>query len=217
MKSTVEKIMTTRVVAVHRGASFKEMAARLRQERVSAFPVVDDDGRVVGIVSESDLLPKETLDAGWAAGLPEMTSRVLGQADQEKAESVTAGQLMTEPAVTAAPGDTVEHAARQMYAHRVKRLPVTDASGRLVGIISRADVLSVFDRPDGEIRREITENVILDELRADPGHFTVTAENGIVTLEGTPETAELGRAVVARARHVEGVVAVRDRLRYPPS
>jgi CBS-domain-containing membrane protein len=217
MKSTVEKIMTTRVVAVHRGASFKEMAARLRQERVSAFPVIDDDGRVVGIVSESDLLPKETLDAGWAAGLPEMTSRVLGQADQEKAESVTAGQLMTEPAVTAAPGDTVEHAARQMYAHRVKRLPVTDASGRLVGIISRADVLSVFDRPDGEIRREITENVILDELRADPGHFTVTAENGIVTLEGAPETAELGRAVVARARHVEGVVAVRDRLRYPPS
>jgi CBS-domain-containing membrane protein len=217
MKSTVEKIMTTRVVAVHRGASFKEMAARLRQERVSAFPVVDDDGRVVGIVSESDLLPKETLDAGWAAGLPEMTSRVLGQADQQKAESVTAGQLMTEPAVTAAPGDTVEHAARQMYTHRVKRLPVTDAAGRLVGIISRTDVLSVFDRPDGEIRREITENLIPNELRADPGQFTVTVENGIVTLEGTPETAELGRAVVARARHVEGVVAVRDRLSYPPS
>ena len=119
--------------------------------------------------------------------------------------------------MTAAPGDTVEHAARQMYAHRVKRLPVTDPSGRLVGIISRADVLSVFDRPDGEIRREITENLIPNELRADPGHFTVTAENGIVTLEGTPETAELGRAIVARARHVEGVVAVRDRLRYPPS
>jgi len=216
MKSTVEKIMTTRVVAVHRGASFKEMAARMRQERVSAFPVVDDDGRVVGVVSESDLLPKETLDAGWAARIPEMTSRVLGQGDQEKAESVTAGELMTEPAVTAAPGDAVEHAARQMYAHRVTRLPVIDASGRLVGIISRADVLSVFDRPDGEIRREITENVILTELRADPGHFTVTAENGIVTLEGTPETAELGRALVARARHVEGVVAVRDRLRYPP-
>ena len=217
MKSTVEKIMTTRVVAVHRGASFKEMAARLRQERVSAFPVVDDDGRVVGVVSESDLLPKETLDAGWAAGIPEMTSRVLGQGDQEKAESVTADDLMTEPAVTAAPGDTVEHAARQMYAHRVKRLPVTDASGRLVGIISRADVLSVFDRPDGEIRREITENLIPNELRADPGHFTVTVENGIVTLEGAPETAELGRAIAARARHVEGVVAVRDRLRNPPS
>lgn len=217
MKSTVEKIMTTRVVAVHRGASYKEMAVRLRRERVSAFPVLDDDGTVVGVVSETDLLPKETLDAGWAAGIPEMTSRVLDQMDQEKAESATAAELMTQPAVTAAPGDTVEHAARQMYVHRVKRLPVTDASGHLVGIISRADLLSVFDRPDGEIRREITENLIPNELRADPGQFTVTVENGIVTLEGSPETAELGRAVTARARHVEGVVAVRDRLRYPSS
>jgi osmotically-inducible protein OsmY len=104
-----------------------------------------------------------------------------------------------------------------MYAHRVKRLPVTDAAGRLVGIISRADVLSVFDRPDGEIRREITENLILDEFHTDAEPFTVTVENGIVTLEGTPEKATLGRAVVARARHVQGVVAVRDRLRYPPS
>jgi CBS-domain-containing membrane protein len=217
MKSTVENIMTTQVVAVHRCTPFKEMAARLRQERVSAFPVVDDDGRVVGVVSETDMLPKETLDAGWAAGIPEMTSRVLNQGDQEKAASVTAADLMTEPAVTAAPDDTVEHAARQMYTHRVKRLPVTDSSGRLVGIISRADVLSVFDRPDGEIRGEITENLILNELHTDPGYFTVTVENGIVTLEGTPETAALGRVVAARARHVQGVVAVRDRLGYPPS
>ena len=217
MKSTVENIMTTQVVAVRGSTPFKEMAARLRQERVSAFPVVDDNGTVVGVVSETDLLPKETLDAGWAAGIPEMTSRVLSQRDQQKAESVTAADLMTRPAVTAAPGDTVEHAARQMYTHRVKRLPVTDASGRLVGIISRADVLSVFDRPDGEIRGEITENLILHDLRADPEHFTVTVENGIVTLEGTPETTALGRAVIARARHVEGVVAVRDRLQYTPS
>jgi CBS-domain-containing membrane protein len=217
MKSTVKDIMTTQVVAVHRGTSFKEMAARLRQERVSAFPVVDDDGTVVGVVSETDLLPKETLDAGWAARIPEMTSRVLDEGDQEKAESVTAAELMTEPAVTAAPEDMIEHAARLMYTHRVKRLPVTDAAGSLVGIISRADVLSVFDRPDGEIRREITENVILNELHTDAEPFTVTVDNGIVTLEGTPETAELGRAIAARARHVEGVVAVRDRLQYPPS
>jgi CBS-domain-containing membrane protein len=217
MKSTVKDIMTTQVVAVHRGTSFKEMAARLRHERVSAFPVVDDDGTVVGVVSETDLLPKETLDAGWAAGIPEMTSRVLNQGDQEKAESVTAAELMTQPAVTAAPEDTVEHAARLMYTHQVKRLPVTDAAGRLAGIISRADVLSVFDRPDGEIRREITEDLIPNDLRTDPEPFTVTVDNSIVTLEGAPETAERGRAIAARARHVEGVVAVRDRLRYPAS
>ncbi|HEX4291261.1 MAG TPA: CBS domain-containing protein [Trebonia sp.] len=216
MKSTVKDIMTTRVVAVHRRTPFKSMAARLRADRVSAFPVVDDEGKVVGVVSETDMLPKETLDAGWADGRPEMSSHILRRRDQEKAESQTAGDLMTEPAVTAAPEDTVEHAARLMYVNQVKRLPVTDAAGHLVGIISRSDVLSVFDRPDGEIGREIAEDPIAGDLRAGSGRFTVVVENGVVTLAGSPATAELGRAVVARARHVEGVVAVRDRLEYPP-
>jgi CBS domain-containing protein len=215
MKSTVKDIMTTQVVAVRRSTSFKEMAVRLREDRVSAFPVVDDDGKVVGVVSEADLLPKETLDTGYAAGIPEMTSRVLYLRDQEKAESVTAGDLMTRPAVTAVPEDTVEHAARLMYVTRVKRLPVVDAQGHLVGIVSRADVLSVFDRPDREIREEITDDLITNELRTDPDRFTVTVKGGIVTLEGSPEIAELGHAIVTRARHVQGVVAVRDRLDYP--
>lgn len=215
MKSTVKDIMTKRVVAVRAGASFKEMASRLRQERVSAFPVIDDDGKVIGVVSEADLLPRETLDAGWASGIPEMTSPVLYRRDQEKAESVTAADLMTQPAVTAAPGDTVEQAARLMYVRRIKRLPVVDAQGHLVGIVSRADVLSVFDRLDVEIRKEITDEMILNEFRTDPDRLTVTVNGGIVTLEGSPETAELGHAIVARTRHVQGVVAVRDRLDYP--
>jgi CBS domain-containing protein len=215
MKSTVKDIMTKRVVAVHVDASFKEMASRLRQERVSAFPVIDDDGKVIGVVSEADLLPKETLDAGWAAGIPEMTAQVLHPRDQEKAESVTAADLMTQPAVTAASGDTVEHAARVMYVNRVKRLPVVDAQGHLVGIVSRADVLSVFERLDVDIRKEITDEMILNELHTDPDRLTVTVNGGIVTLAGSPETAELGHAIVARTRHVQGVVAVRDRLDYP--
>jgi CBS domain-containing protein len=215
MKSTVKDIMTTKVAAVRGNASFKEMAARLREARVSAFPVIDDDGKVVGVVSEADMLPRETLDAGWAAGIPEMTSQILHRKDQKKAESVTAADLMTQPAVTAAPEDTVEYAARLMYVRRVKRLPVVDAQGRLVGIISRADVLSVFDRPDEEIRKEITDDLIPNELRSDPDRFTVTVNGGIVTLEGSPETVELGRAIVARTRHAQGVVAVRDRLQHP--
>jgi len=217
VKSTVKDIMTTQVVAVHRDTPFKEMAAQLRLDRVSAFPVVDDEGKVVGVVSETDMLPKETLDAGWAAGLPEMTSRVLTDMDQEKAESITAAALMTQPAVTVAAEDTVEHAARLMYVRQVKRLPVTDAVGHLVGIVSRADVLSVFSRPDREIRREIADSLIVAEFGVEPDRFTVMVENGVVTLVGSPKTTELGRAIVGRARHVEGVVAVRDRLQNPPS
>ncbi|MBV9855778.1 MAG: CBS domain-containing protein [Streptosporangiaceae bacterium] len=215
MKSIVKDIMTTHVVAVRKGATFKEMAARLHDERVSAFPVLDDGGIVIGVVSEGDMLPKEALD-DRQPGMPGVIAGILHRRDQEKAEGVAAADLMTKPPVTVAPDDTVEHAARLMYVRRVKRLPVTDAAGRLVGIISRADVLAVFNRPDEEIRREILDDVILSEFLTDPSRFTVTVMDGIVTLEGAPETASLGRDIVGQVRHVQGVVAVRDRLDYPP-
>ena len=145
--TTVQEIMTTRVIWVKKDATFREMAVALREHRVSAFPVVDDD---------------------------------------------------------------------LMYDRRVKRLPVTDADGRLVGIISRADVLSVFDRTDEAIRKEVTEGVLLGEFLTDPLIFSVTVKDGIVTLAGRPETSETGHEIVRRVRHLQGVVAVRDRLDYPP-
>jgi CBS-domain-containing membrane protein len=104
-----------------------------------------------------------------------------------------------------------------MYDRGVKRLPVTDESGRLVGIVSRADVLSVFDRTDAAICHEITQDVLLREFLADPHAFQVTAVDGIVTVAGRPETNEAGHRIVWRIRHVPGVVAVRDRLNYPPA
>jgi CBS-domain-containing membrane protein len=130
--------------------------------------------------------------------------------------TVTAGDLMTAAVVTVRPEDTVEHAAKLMYDRRVKRLPVTDADGHLAGIISRADVLSVFDRTDAQIRNEITEEVLLGGFLADPLVFTVTVKDGIVTLGGRPETNETGHEIIRQIRHVQGVVAVRDRLDYPP-
>jgi hypothetical protein len=93
---------------------------------------------------------------------------------------------------------------------------VTDADGRLVGIISRADVLSVFDRTDAAIHHDITHDVLLGEFLADQARFQVAVMDGIVTLAGRPETSETGHAIVRRVRHVQGVVAVRDRLDYPP-
>lgn len=215
MRFTVKDVMSTHVIAARKGASFKEMAEKLREHRISAFPVVDEDGKVIGVVSEADLLTKEALDGGLAS-MPAMISGILQRKEQERAVGLTAGDLMTQPAVTVQPDDSVEHAARLMYVRRVKRLPVTDAAGHLVGIISRADVLSVYSRPDEEIRKEICDEVIPNGFLADPARFTVTVRDGIVTLEGKPEIAPLGRDIVSRARHVQGVIAVRDRLSYPP-
>jgi len=146
-----------------------------------------------------------------------MISGILQRKEEERAAGLTAGDLMTHPAVTVQPHDSVEHAARLMYVRRVKRLPVTDTDGHLVGIISRADVLGVYSRPDEEIRKEICDEVIPNGFLADPARVTVTVQDGIVTLEGEPDTAPHARDIVDRARHVQGVVAVRDRLTYRPA
>jgi CBS-domain-containing membrane protein len=193
MNAIVKDVMTARVVAVKQGASFKEIAARLRQSRVSAFPVIDDEEKVIGVGHEP---------------MPGMITGMLARQEQKKAGGLTAGDLMTHPAVTVGPEDPIEHAARMMYTLRVKRLPVVTAGGRLVGIISRADVLSVYDRPDAEIRREIIDDVTSRESREDWRELAVT-------LAGSPGTAALGYDIVDKVRHVRGVVAVRDRLSYP--
>jgi CBS-domain-containing membrane protein len=212
MNATVNDVMTTTVVAVKRGASYKEIAALLRKYRVSAFPVLDDDQRVIGIVSEADLLAKEALNADRGGAITAMVHHK----ELQKADGVTAGDLMTSNVVTVKPDDTVEQAARLMYHLQVKRLPVVNAGGYLVGIVSRADLLTVFDRPDGEIRAEIVNDVILHEFLIDPALFAVTVADGVVTIQGTPETADLGRNLMNRIRHVAGVVAVRDELSWPP-
>ena len=211
MKSAVKDVMTTRVIWVNKDATFREIAVALREYRVSAFPVVDGDRKVIGVVSEADMLNKEAL-----IDEPGLLGGILHRRDQAKARGITAGDLMTTAVVAVRPQDTAEHAARLMYDRRVKRLPVTDENGRLVGIISRADVLSVFDRTDHDIYQEITDEVILGGFLANPSAFQVTVKDGIVTLAGRPETNEAGHDIVRRVRHVQGVVAVRDRLNYPP-
>jgi CBS domain-containing protein len=212
VNTTVKDVMTTHVVAVRLKATYKDMATRLREFRVSAFPVLDNDNRVVGVVSEADLLAKEALEystSGVAGG-------ILHGRERAKAAAVTAAELMTKPAVTIGPDEPVSHAARLMYSRKVKRLPVVDDRGRLVGIVSRADVLSVFARPDAEIRHDIIENVVIGTVVTDPARFMITVDNGIVTVEGTPENGCVGRDMIEEIRHVEGVVAVRDFLTRVP-
>lgn len=216
MGAVVKDVMTARVVWVEKDAPFAAMAAALRQYRVSAFPVVNARSQVIGVVSEADLLAKEAL-AGGDARIPGMITGVLRHRELKKARGVTAGDLMTAPAMTVSPNATVEYAARLMYLHRVKSLPVTDADGRLVGIVSRADLLSVFGRPDQDIRADVLAGMNASGALAHPDTVTVAVKDGIVTFAGVPEPPRAGREIVAQARHVEGVVAVRDHLTYPPA
>jgi CBS domain-containing protein len=212
MMKTVRDVMSTRPVWVSETASFKEIAAGLRESRVSAFPVLDADGRVTGVVSEADMLVKVTQPSD-PGGIRELMAGLVHHDVRAKAAGVTAADLMTSPAVTIGPEDTVEHAARLMFTRKVKRLPVVDPGGRLVGIVSRTDVLAVFDRTDAEIREEIMSQVITG--RSEPSWYSVIVKDGVVTLEGSPETAFIGHDLVRRTRRVQGVVAVRDHLVYP--
>ena len=215
MKASVEDVMTVQVVWVERDTPFAAIAASLRQYRVSAFTVLNKAGEVIGMFSESDLLAKLALGGG-EDGMPGMINGILRQQEAAKARAVTADDLMTSPAATVSPEDTVEHAARLMYLRRVKRLPVVDAAGHLAGIVSRADVLAVYGRPDAEIGEDIRRDVLLTESPADPGTFDVSVTDGVVTLAGRPRTCAQGHEIVRRTRHVQGVVAVRDRFDYPP-
>jgi len=211
MKATVKDVMTAPVVTVTRGTTYKDVAAMLRQHRVSAFPVVDSGGTVIGVVSEADLLAKEAL-SGEQAGL---IAGLLHREERDKAAGLTAGDLMSRTVVTVGPDDPVDHAARLMYTLRVKRLPVVGSGGELLGIVSRTDVLAVFDRTDDDIRADVIDTMMRHEFLLDPRQFTVTVEDGVVTLEGRPETVALGHALIRKTEDIPGVVAVRDRFVDP--
>jgi CBS domain-containing protein len=214
MNALVKDVMTIRVVAVRHDTPFTAIAAALRQFRVSGFPVLDDEGLVIGVVSESDLLTKQALGGG-EDDMPGGITGILRQHEMEKARATTAEELMTSPPVIVRPDDTVEHAARLMYLRRVRRLPVIDEAGQLTGIVGRADVLTVYGRPDAEIAEDVWKDILEAESPVGPGILEVSVSGGVVTLAGRPRTCAQGHDIVRRARHVQGVVAVRDRLDYP--
>ncbi|HTX84814.1 MAG TPA: CBS domain-containing protein [Streptosporangiaceae bacterium] len=211
MTTRVEDVMTRNVVSLRRHAQYKEIVQVMRSRKFSAFPVLDDHDRVIGMVSEDDLLVKEAYsDSGSRAGvLPR-------HGDKAKAAGLCAAELMHRPAITIEPDATVAEAARLMHARHVKRLPVVDGpSRRLVGIVSRVDLLGVYDRPDEDIRKEILEEVIEAEFVLDRLAFGVTVAGGVVTVSGPVHSQPVALSLLAAIRRVDGVVAVRDRLSYP--
>jgi CBS domain-containing protein len=213
MHSLVKDLMTTQVVTVGPATPFKEIVALLAERRVSAVPVVDDDRRVLGIVSEADLLLKEEFPVPDQDIPLFWTKR--RRLEREKAAGATARDLMSSVVVVStAPEATVAEAAQRMHAAGVKRLPVIDEDGRLVGIVSRGDLLKVFNRPDQAIRREIIDDVIVGDFTMDPNRFFIHVDNGVVVLQGRVEQRSLLPYVLRAVHRVEGVVRVENRLSY---
>ena len=210
--SLVRDVMTTEVVAVEAWTPFKEIVARLGQHRISAVPVVDADRRVLGIVTEADLLLKQE-HPDPKATIPLIWTRRRRQ-ERAKAAAAVAGKLMTAPAVTVPPTATITEAARRMHTARVKRLPVVDERGQLLGIVSRADLLKVFTRPDEAIRSQIISEVIVGDFMMDPSRFFIDVDDGVVVLQGRVERRSLIPYLVRAVHHVEGVVRVENRLSF---
>jgi CBS domain-containing protein len=210
--SLVRDVMTTEVVAVEPSTPFKEIAARLARHRISAVPVLDADRRVLGVVTEADLLLKQE-HPDPEAKVPPIWSR-RRRRERKKAAAVVAGKLMTAPATTVSPTATLAEAARRLHDAGVQRLPVVDETDRLVGIVSRADLLTVFTRPDQAIESEIMDEIIVDDFGMAPSRFVVHVDDGVVVLQGRTERRSLIPDLVRAVHGVEGVVRVEGRLTF---
>ncbi|MGW6483900.1 CBS domain-containing protein [Streptomyces sp. NPDC055059] len=204
----VSDVMTRAVVAVGRKALFKDLVERMEQYKVSAVPVLEGDGRVIGVVSEADLLPKEE----FRDSDPDRTTQLHRLADMAKAGAVCAEELMSTPAVTVHADAPLAEAARIMALRHVKRLPVVNVEDVLEGIVSRGDLLKVFLRRDNDLADEIRRDVldVLFPAPDEPVHVTVVS--GVATLTGRVQDATRIPLAAGLVRGVEGIVGLDCRL-----
>jgi CBS domain-containing protein len=211
----VRDVMTTSVVTVDRATPYKEIARIMAEHKLSALPVLMMGRRVAGVVSEADLLRVEDQrKRGASAG---RTTRLHLRRAGKQHWGLTAGELMTSPAVTIYPDATISAATRVMNQHHVKLLPVVNSDGVLAGIVTRRELLSVFLRPDEEIAEDI-RGVLADILFADPASVHVVVKGGVVTVSGDPgqlEERDLIPVAVRLAWDIDGVVDVVNKLTTP--
>ena len=204
MPWTVGDVMTKEVVTVCVSTDFKTCVDLLRAHRISAMPVVQGDF-VLGIVSEFDLLLKEEGRDAFAH---------LKRRQSNQANARTAGDVMTHPALCIGPGASITDAARLMHKRAVKHLPVVDAQGRLVGIVSRHDLLKSFLRSDESIRREVAEELLAKALWIDKDAVAVDVRDGVVALTGELDSKSLADLVTRVVGWVDGVVGVDSKLAF---
>jgi CBS domain-containing protein len=213
---TVGDVMTREVVTARPTMTYKSVADLLVKYMVSAAPVVDDDDRVIGVVSEIDLLSK--IEYGDRLPHHPLAVRRLSQADQSRrrAAGTTAADAMTTPAITITEDASLASAARMLDAARVKRLPVVTIDGRLTGIVSRRDLVRLYARSDESVRVDVVEAV--RALGSEARDVEVTVRAGAATLSGLVPSWRGAHIAEGLARGVPGVIVVANELvvEHPP-
>jgi predicted transcriptional regulator len=189
----VREVMSTRLLCVTRDRPISEVAALLVRNRISGVPVVDDEGHVLGIISESDLQPLKE-------DVPDRPLRI-------------AADAMSTPVISLNEGDTVTEAARILARHRIKRAPVL-RDGVIVGMIARGDLLRPYLRTDLEIRADVEEALFGDSLNLQKGQIKVGVFRGVVRLEGWTRDRRQGALAVRLARSADGVIDVDNALEF---
>lgn len=211
----VGDVMTYPVVTVQECTPIREVARVLIDNGISGVPVVDPDGVILGVVSEADLLVKEQ---GSAAIRHRRLARLLGESRESRAQTtkldaVTAGEAMSSPPITITAGHAISAAAAIMTSRHVNRLPVVD-QGRLVGIVSRADLVRAYVRTDSQLVATIRDDVILRTLWLDPARFTVVVKDGVASIEGRVERRSTAAMIEEAVRLVPGVVDARVAVQW---
>jgi CBS domain-containing protein len=212
---TVQDVMTRQVVRVTPTTPLKEVAALLVENRISGMPVVGDGGAVVGVVSEADFLMKE-LGAGAVHHRP--LARLLGETQETRYQLVklaatTAAGAMTRPAVVIGPHHRLSEAAALMTGRRVNRLPVVDR-GRLVGIVTRGDLVRAYVRSDEELARTIKEEILRGVLWLDPVLFSVSVKAGLAAISGRVERRSTSEMIERSVAMLPGIVDVQCDLTW---
>ncbi|QOV34055.1 CBS domain-containing protein [Streptomyces ferrugineus] len=213
----VGEVMTSEVIQARREMSYKEVARLLHGHRISGVPVVDHDDKVLGVISETDLIRRQAAQAGRGTARRRFRIPALrrsARAAAAKARATTAEELMSTPAITVHPEQRVADAARVMERHRVERLPVVDEEDRLIGIATRRDLLRVFLRTDDEIRREVIDEVLTRAMSLPPHTVFVSVDDGMVKLEGRLEHRGDIPLVLQRTWRIDGVVGVVNSLTF---
>lgn len=212
--TTVADVMSTNVISARPQDTFAHLASLLHGAAIRAVPVVDTDGRLQGVVSEADLMASVARADGGETRRWWRPRHIGRSGPAAKAGATRAGELMTTGVATVAPSTRVTSAARTMMGRHLSWMPVCDGAGRVVGVLSRSDVLTVFLRDDASIRAEIVDDIVRRILLTDPAAVRVEVDGGVVTLTGELDTRVDAEVAVRLTERVEGVVAVVDHLRY---